>query len=116
MDRDRALPLLRFEIVGLALPLLVAAFEEGARPDVGLILQQSISSITNIDDIESYISSKETSERRYLHMIDLPMSERPHVIRELSVMGITAGSLFPGLDGECEELKERNFDLYVRRD
>jgi hypothetical protein len=26
---------LRFEIVGLALPLLVTAFEERARPDVG---------------------------------------------------------------------------------
>jgi FRG domain len=76
-----------------------------------LIPQQSISSITNIDDIESYIRSKETPERRYLQVIDLPLSERPHVMRELSVMGITAGSLFPGLDGACEELKERNFDL-----
>ena len=44
-------------------------------------------------------------------VIDLPLSERPHVMRELSVMGITAGTLFPGLDGACEELKERNFDL-----
>ena len=35
VDRDRTLPLLRFEIIGLALPLLVAAFEERARPDVG---------------------------------------------------------------------------------
>src|SRR5580704_5706885 len=35
MDRNRALPLLRFEIVGLALPLLVAAFQERARPDIG---------------------------------------------------------------------------------
>jgi hypothetical protein len=76
-----------------------------------LIPQQSISSITNIDDIESYIRSKETPERRYLQVIDLPLSERTHVMRELSVMGITAGSLFPGLDGACEELKERNFDL-----
>jgi hypothetical protein len=32
-------------------------------------------------------------------------------MRELSVMGITAGSLFPGLDGACEELKERFFRL-----
>jgi hypothetical protein len=76
-----------------------------------LIPQQSISSITNIDDIESYIRSKESPERRYLQVIDLPFSERPHVMRELSIMGITAGSLFPGLDGACEELKERNFDL-----
>jgi hypothetical protein len=76
-----------------------------------LVPQQSISTITNIDDIESYIRSKEAPERGYLQVIDLPMSERPDVMRELSIMGITAGSLFPGLDGTCEELKERNFDL-----
>jgi hypothetical protein len=39
------------------------------------------------------------------------LSERPLVMRELSVMGITAGSLFPGLDGACEELRERFFQL-----
>lgn len=76
-----------------------------------LIPQQSISSITNIDDIETYLRSRETAERRYLQVIDLPLEERPHVMLELSVMGITAGSLFPGLDGACEELKERNFQL-----
>ena len=35
VDRDRTLPLLCFEIVGLALPLLVAALQKRARPDVG---------------------------------------------------------------------------------
>jgi hypothetical protein len=35
--------------------------------------------------------------------------ERKRVVRELGYMGITASSLFPGLDGACEELKERNF-------
>src|SRR5438477_8344485 len=35
VDRNRALPLLRFEIVGLPLPPLVAAFQERARSDVG---------------------------------------------------------------------------------
>jgi hypothetical protein len=32
-------------------------------------------------------------------------------MRELGYMGITAGSLFPGIDGACEELRERNFDI-----
>src|SRR5215813_8525917 len=35
VDRGRTLPLLGFEIVGLLLPLLIAAFQERARPDVG---------------------------------------------------------------------------------
>ena len=76
-----------------------------------MIPQQSISSVTNVDDIETYIRSLETPEQLYLQIIDLPVRERPLVMRELSVMGITAGSLFPGLDGACEELRERFFRL-----
>ena len=76
-----------------------------------LVPQQSISSVSNVDDIESYIRSKESETKRFLQIIDLPLQERPAVMRELSMMGITAGSLFPGLDGACEELKERFFPL-----
>ena len=77
-----------------------------------MISQQALSTITNIDDMETYIQMVEASRSKtYLQMIDLPVTERPHVMRELSVMGITAGSLFPGLDGACEELKERFFPL-----
>ncbi len=74
-----------------------------------LMPQQSISSVTNVDDIETYIRSTESAERRYLQIVDLPLKERPLVMRELSMMGITAGSLFPGFDGACEELRERHF-------
>lgn len=74
------------------------------------IPQQSISTTSNVDDIETYIQETETSSNiKYLEAFDLPASERNHVMRELSLMGITAGSLFPGLDGACEGLKERNF-------
>lgn len=76
-----------------------------------LIPQQSISTITNVDDIESYIRSLSTEEIQFLRIVDLPKVERPNVMKELSVMGITAGSLFPGFDGACEELRERFFDL-----
>jgi len=76
-----------------------------------LIPQQSISTVTNVDDIESYIRSMSTEEIQFLRIVDLPKIERPNVIKELSVMGITAGSLFPGFDGACEELRERFFDL-----
>lgn len=30
-------------------------------------------------------------------------------MRELAIMGVTAGSLFPGLDGACRSLAERWF-------
>jgi hypothetical protein len=76
-----------------------------------LIPQQSISSVTNVDDIESYIRSMTEDSTEFLRVVDLPKRQRPSVMKELSVMGITAGSLFPGLDGACEELRERFFDL-----
>ena len=74
-----------------------------------MIPQQAASTITNIDDIESYIRSKETEAKKYLWAIDLPVRERVGVMAELAYMGITAGSMFPGLDGACEELRERHF-------
>ncbi len=76
-----------------------------------MIPQQAASTVTNIDDIETYIRSKESAGKTYLWAIDLPVRARKEVIRELGYMGITAGSLFPGLDGSCEELRERNFDI-----
>jgi hypothetical protein len=75
-----------------------------------MIPQQSVSAVTNVDDIETYIRGMERKqERSYLSAIDLPIRERNAVIRELAYMGLTAGSLFPGLDGACEELRESNF-------
>jgi hypothetical protein len=76
-----------------------------------MIPQQAASTLTNMDDIEKYIKSKESNDKRYLSAIDLPLQERGKVLQELRYMGITPGSMFPGLDGACEELKERNFGI-----
>ena len=76
-----------------------------------MIPQQAASTVANVDDIESYIRSKEVNEKQYLSAIDLPVRDREQVVRELGYMGITAGSLFPGLDGACEELRERQFEI-----
>ena len=74
--------------------------------------QQSISTVTNIDDLERYIRDVEARDSKsYLRAIDIPASERRMVMQDLALMGITAGSLFPGLDGACLQLKERFFDL-----
>jgi hypothetical protein len=74
--------------------------------------QQSISMYTNIDDLETYIAREERQRgTSYLWAIDLPANERKVAMRDLALMGITAGALFPGLDGACLQLKERFFDL-----
>lgn len=76
-----------------------------------LIPQQAVTTVTNIDDIETYILEREAeSKNTYLQAIDIPAKERDIAMRDLRYMGITAGSMFPGIEGVCEEIKERNFN------
>lgn len=73
--------------------------------------QQAATTATNIYDIEAYVIGKEVeSSVKYLHAFDIPAKERHAVMADLRFMGITAASMFPGIDGVCEELRERNFD------
>lgn len=51
-------------------------------------------------------SAKLLRYQTYVKTIDLRGFERPQVMQELRMMGIMAGSLFPGLDGACEQLRE----------
>jgi hypothetical protein len=92
--------------------LHITALEPLALDNPRALPQQSISTVTNVDDMEDYISKREAvTKKGYLSAIDLPAVERKSVIRELDLMGINAGSLFPGLDGACGQLRERFFDL-----
>jgi FRG domain len=74
------------------------------------VTQQAISTYTNMADLETYISViEERNKKTYMEVIDLPANGRNVIMDELALMNITAGSLFPGLDGACESLRERNF-------
>jgi hypothetical protein len=74
------------------------------------IPQQSVSTLSNIDDIEGFIALYETLfKEKYLIRIDLPVTDRNRAMKELQTMGITAASLFPGFDGICNYLRERYF-------
>jgi hypothetical protein len=76
-----------------------------------LVPQQAVTTVTNIDDIEGYVLEKEVETGiQFLEAIDIPANEREKAMRDLRFMGITAGSMFPGIEGVCEELRERNFD------
>jgi hypothetical protein len=77
-----------------------------------LVPQQAVTTVTNIDDIEAYILDKQEKDGiNYIKAIDIPANEREVAMRELRFMGITAGSMFPSIDGVCEELRERNFNV-----
>ena len=72
--------------------------------------QQALSTVTNLADVEAFIRAREQEDARsYLTVCDLPAHEKPNIMRELELMGITYGSLFPGLDGICRDMKERLF-------
>lgn len=71
--------------------------------------QQSVVTATNVSDIEGWIKTQEPPHHKYLLKIDLPASERNIVMSDLTTMGITAASLFPGVEGTCRALKERLF-------
>jgi hypothetical protein len=74
------------------------------------IPQQSISIVSNVDDIESHIESVELGQKRaYLEAFDLAANDRDYVMKELALMGITAGAFFTRFVGACESLRERNF-------
>jgi hypothetical protein len=76
-----------------------------------LVPQQAVTTVSNLHDIEAYVLEKEAeSGMRFLQAIDIPANEREKAMRDLRFMGITAGSMFPSIDGVCEELRERNFD------
>ena len=76
-----------------------------------LVPQQAVTTATNIYDIEAYIQNcEETKKVTYLEAIDIPANEREKAMTELRFMGITAGSMFPSIDGVCEELRELNFE------
>ncbi len=60
-----------------------------------MIPQQAASTVTNVDDIEAYIRSKDHSGKTYLTAIDLPMRDRKHVIRELGYRSESCSSSRP---------------------
>ena len=76
-----------------------------------MIPQQAASMLTNVDDIESYIRSKESDTQRYLWAIGSFLSRNAERGPRAWVYQDHAGYLFPGLDGACEELKERYFEI-----
>jgi hypothetical protein len=73
--------------------------------------QQAVTTVTNLHDIEAYILEREADTGvRFLSAIDIPAKEREVAMRDLRFMGITAGSMFPSIEGVCEEFRERNFE------
>lgn len=72
--------------------------------------QQALTTYTNVYDIEGFIYEHGVkSDFEFLKTIDIPVSDYYKAMNDLSLMGMTASTLFPGIDGMCEEMKRLNF-------
>lgn len=71
--------------------------------------QQSITMFSNVSDIEGIIIHNEHKKGQYLRRISLSIDDREEALRDLNLMGITWGSMFPGLEGICKQLKSVHF-------
>jgi hypothetical protein len=74
-----------------------------------LVPQQSLVTFTNVEDIERYLLHGEARlSRRIIEAYDL-VGDYASMLSELRLMGIHAGSMYPGLEGACRSLAEKNF-------
>ncbi len=71
--------------------------------------QQSITMFSNVNDIEHIIESNESFKGEFLKRISIPVSDSKKAMRDLKLMGISWGSMFPGFDGICKQLTSRHF-------
>jgi hypothetical protein len=74
------------------------------------IPQQGLLTLTNVDDIEGYLSNVgRVNGRKYLLAFDLDGSEAVKVRADLKLMGITKSTMFPSIESFCEEMKAEYF-------
>lgn len=71
-----------------------------------LYAQQGQFLATNMADVEHYLCSLESGyEKKILIAADIPIACAIEALEDLKFMGLTAATLFPGLDGVCKMLK-----------
>lgn len=78
-----------------------------------MIPQQATTMLTNVDDLESHITKTENDHGvSLLNVVDIPISEKAIALTDLSLMGITEATVFPGLESSCKHLRKRMFENY----
>ena len=81
-----------------------------ARFNQRILPQQGVFTVTNVDDMESYVLSRSgDTKKTFLYTVQLSAKEKPDVLRELNLMGINEMTLFPGIDGICRAIRSQFF-------
>lgn len=86
-----------------------------ARKNARLLAQQGRFLVTNSSNVEAFIKYKETERSTtYLYAADIPIEEAPQALEDLAFMGLTAATMFPGLDGIGKMIRHRMLFRAVR--
>ncbi|VVE36927.1 FRG domain-containing protein [Pandoraea communis] len=98
-------------IVGLLeLEPAVRMLQVSAKYNPRLYAQQGLFTLSSVHDIEAFLyGTGKNNNKNYLMAADIPVSEIGVGISDLFYMGITASSLFPGLDGLCKRIRHQMF-------
>lgn len=71
-----------------------------------LYAQQGRFLVTNVADLEHFICDIQTkNNKNFLMAVDVPIEFAREALEDLQFMGLTAATMFPGLDGVCKMLK-----------
>jgi len=72
--------------------------------------QRGVFTITNAPDMLAHIQANEAARAQtFLLEFRISVKEAAHALRDLDLMGLNHGTLFPGIDGSCQVLKQRHF-------
>lgn len=83
-----------------ALKPYVYSLSISARHNPRLLAQQGRFLVTNTTNVEAFIRFRESEDKKtYLYAADIPIQSAPEALEDLAFMGLTAATMFPGLDG-----------------
>jgi hypothetical protein len=71
--------------------------------------QQSLTTMTNVDNIERFIDQIAPNQPTVLRWFDFDPKERDAILEELEWMGVTESLLFPGIEGAFRTLARNRF-------
>jgi len=71
-------------------------------------VQESVFTITNVVDIECFLNSFEKNEnKKYLYKINIKVTEKEVIKKDLKYFGITKQRIFPNLEEICNNLAKQ---------
>lgn len=84
----------------------VSSLSISPRHNPRLQAQQGRFIVTNISNLEDWFKGKTgKSGKAFLRAVDIPISCAREALEDLAFMGVTAATMFPGLDGACRKMR-----------